>query len=93
MDGAALPGAVQYLRDRILQALVGVGDAQLDAVQPTRPRRAEELAPERLGLGLTDVQADDLAATALVDAVGDHQRLVPHPPGSRTRSILASSHR
>src|SRR5829696_2980240 len=44
-----------------------------------RPRK--ELTPERLGLGFPDVQADDLAAAAVVDAVGDHQGLVPHPTG------------
>jgi hypothetical protein len=49
--------------------------------QPTGARPAQELPQERLGLGLTDVQADDLTAAALVDAVGDHQRLVPDPAG------------
>jgi len=48
---------------------------------PTGAQPAQELPPERLGLGLTDVQADDLTAAALVDAVGDHQRLVLDPAG------------
>ena len=37
VDGAALPAAAQHLADRVLQALMGVGDAQLDAIQPTGP--------------------------------------------------------
>ena len=37
---------------------------------PTGAQPAQELPQERLGLGLTDVQADDLTAAALVDAEG-----------------------
>jgi hypothetical protein len=79
VDGAALPGAAKHLRDRRLQAGVGVADAQPDAVQPTSPQAAQELAPEALGLGLANVQADHLPAAGGVHAVGDHQRLVAHP--------------
>lgn len=48
---------------------------------PSRPRvqRAQELAPERLGLCLVDIQADHLAAASLVHAVGDDQALLAHP--------------
>jgi hypothetical protein len=42
-------------------------------------RYSQRRAPERLGLGLADVQADHLTAAGLMDAVGDHQRLVAHP--------------
>ena len=45
---------------------------------PTRPRATsdrEELAPERLGLRLADVEADDLAPAGLVDGVRDHDAL------------------
>jgi len=58
---------------------VGVGDAQPHAGQPTGAQATEELAPERLGLGLADVDPDGLTAAGLVHAVGDHQRLVAHP--------------
>jgi hypothetical protein len=58
---------------------VGVGDAQPHPVQATSAQAAEELPPEALGLGLAHVQADHLAAAAVVHAVGDHQRLVAHP--------------
>lgn len=59
---------------------MGVGDAQSDAVEAAAPQRAQELAPERLGLDLADVEADHLTAAALVHAVGDHQRLRDHVP-------------
>src|SRR5947209_7493880 len=44
-----------------------------------RDQPARELAPERLGLGLADVEADDLAASGLVDAVGDDHALSDDP--------------
>ena len=60
---------------------MGVRDAQAHALESAGPQAAEELPPERLGLGRTHVQADDLPAAALVDPVGDHQRLVADPAG------------
>ena len=81
VDGAALPRAAKDLGDGLLEALVGVGDAQPDSGQPAGAQAAEELAPERRGLGLADVDADDLAAAGLMDCVGDHQRLVAHAAG------------
>ena len=79
VHGAALPGAAEDLGDRGLQAGVGVGDGELDADQAARDQAREELGPERLGLGLADIDAEDLAPAGLVHAVGDHQRLVDHP--------------
>src|SRR3954449_7495665 len=43
---------------------------------PARDQAPEELGPKRLGLGLADIDREDLAATGLVDAMRDHQRLV-----------------
>jgi hypothetical protein len=46
---------------------------------PVRPRAhqtAEEVGPKRLGLGLADVEAENLAPAGLVHAVRDHQRLL-----------------
>jgi len=76
VHGAALPGAAEHLGDRGLEALVGVRDAELGAGQAAGAQGAQELTPEGLGLGLADVDADDLSAPALVDAVGDDQSLV-----------------
>jgi hypothetical protein len=73
--------AAQHRGDRVLEPLVGIGDTQPHAHQSTGAQAAQELPPERLGLGFTHIQADDLAAAALVDPVGDHQRLVAHPAG------------
>ena len=61
VHGAALPRAAEHPGDRVLEALVGVGDAQAHAVQAAAAQRSEELAPERLGLDLADVEADHLA--------------------------------
>src|SRR6185437_9115745 len=57
-----------------------VTDDQLAAQQPTLEQAPEEHCPERLGLGLADVQADDLPAARLVDAVGDDHALAPDAP-------------
>ena len=57
VDGAALPGAAEDLRDRGLQAGVRVGDGQLDADQAALDQASEEVGPERLGLGLADIDA------------------------------------
>jgi hypothetical protein len=75
MDRAALPWAAEHAGDGVLEALVRVADAQADAVEAAAAERAQELAPERLGLDLADVEADHLAPARFVHAVGDHDRL------------------
>jgi hypothetical protein len=79
VHGAALPrrAGAQDPGDRCLQAGVRVADDQLAANQAAGDQIAQELRPERLGLGLADVQADDFAAAGLVDAVGDDHALPP----------------
>jgi hypothetical protein len=79
VDGAALPGAAKDLADGGVEAGVGVGDDQLHPLQPASPQRPQEATPERLGLGLPNVQADNLPAAGLRHAVGDHQGLVADP--------------
>jgi hypothetical protein len=66
VHGATLPGAAQHLGDGLLEALVGVGDHQLHARQAAADQAAQELPPERLGLGRTHIQADDLTLAGLV---------------------------
>ena len=68
--------APEDLRDRGLQPGVRVGDRELHADQAARDQAPEELGPERLGLGLADIDREDLAPAGLVHAVRDHQRLV-----------------
>jgi len=77
---AALPRRPEHLRQRRLQARVGIRDRQLDANQPTGHQAAQELAPERLGLGLAHVQPEDLPPPGLVHTMGDHHAPVHHPP-------------
>ena len=79
VDRAALPGAAEHLRERRLQPRMGVRDRELHPAQPTLDQRMQELAPERLGLRLADVEADDLPATGLVHRVRDHHALRHHP--------------
>ena len=54
--------------------------ARCTPVRPraTRPRRKS--GPKRLGLGLADVEAANLAPAGLVHTVRDHQRLVHGAP-------------
>jgi hypothetical protein len=54
---------------------MGVRDGQLDADQAALDESSQEFGPERLGLGLTDIDREDLAAPGLVDTMGDDQRL------------------
>jgi hypothetical protein len=79
VHGAALPRRAEHLGDRVLQALVGIADDQLHADQAARDEVPEEVGPERLGLRLADVQADDLPAAGLMDAVGDDHALALDP--------------
>jgi hypothetical protein len=46
VDSAAPPGGVHQLGDGGLDALVGVGDDELDAAQAAPPELAQELGPE-----------------------------------------------
>jgi hypothetical protein len=43
--------------------------------KPARDQGPEELAPERLGLGFADIQADDLPTSGLVDGMRDDDAL------------------
>jgi hypothetical protein len=46
---------------------------------PISGEPAEDAGPERFGLGLADVEGEDLAPAGLMPAMGDHQRRVDHP--------------
>src|SRR3954467_12875462 len=69
---------------------MGVGDAHPDAVEAAALERAQELAPERFGLDLTDVEADHFAPAGVLDGVGDHE---PWRPRARPRGPSPASHR
>ena len=50
---------------------MGIGDHELDAAQPPAGQLAQELRPDRLGLGGADLHAQHLAPSVAVDADGD----------------------
>ena len=61
VHSAPLPGRAEDAGDGGLEALVGIGDDQLHALQSATDEVLEEGRPERLGFARADVQADDLA--------------------------------
>ena len=69
-----MPGGAQGPGDRLLEALVGVGDDQLHALQAAPDQGLEEAGPERLGLRGTDLEPDDLTPAVRVDREGDYRR-------------------
>ena len=50
---------------------MGIGDDELDATQAATGQLAQELRPDRLGLGGADLHAQNLAAAVGVDADGN----------------------
>jgi hypothetical protein len=48
--------AAEHRGDRLPEALVGVTDAQPSALEAAGAQAAQELPPERLGLGRTDIE-------------------------------------
>ena len=83
MDPAALPGRVDQLGAGGLDALVGVGDDQLDAAQTPPSQLAQKLHPERLGLRGTDVHAQHFAPPIRIDADRDDD-------GHRNDTVIAA---
>ena len=73
MDVAALPGAAERLRDRCFQSGGRVTDGRLDTHLAARDELAREVGTERLALGLADIDAQNLPAVGLMDAVRDDQ--------------------
>ena len=67
----ALPGGGEDLGDGGLDALVGVGDDELDAAQAAPRQLPEEGGPEGLGLRRTDIHAQHFAPAIGIDADGD----------------------
>ena len=54
--------------------------ASCTQMRPRLTRPLRNSVQERLGLGLADVNREDLASPALMHAVGDDERLVDHAP-------------
>ncbi len=93
VDGAALPGAAQDLRDRGLQTRVRVADGELDTDQPALDQAAQERGPERLGLGLADVDGEISRRPVSWTPCAITSALFTTRPPARTFSIFASRNR
>jgi diguanylate cyclase (GGDEF)-like protein len=91
VHGAALPGAAEHLGDRRLQLGVRVRDGELHTDQAALDELPEEVGPERLDLGLADVEAHDFAPPGLVNAVRDHQRPVDHAAAAEAVELLRTT--
>lgn len=74
VDAAALPGGGEDLGDGGLDALVGIGDDELDAAQAAPRQLAQEGGPEGLGFGGADIHAQHLAPAVGIDADRDDDR-------------------
>ena len=61
-----LPGGAQHLAAGGLDALVSVGDHQLDAAQTAARELPEELGPDRFGLRGADLHAQHLTPPSLL---------------------------
>lgn len=64
VDAAALPSGAENLRDGGFDALMSIADDQLHAPQAPPRQLAEELSPNRLGLGSAYFQTQNLTAAA-----------------------------
>ncbi len=69
----------EHARDRRLEPLMLIGDRQAHTIKTALLERAQKLGPERAGLDLPDIQADHLLDPALMDRVGDDDRVRHHP--------------
>jgi hypothetical protein len=72
MNSAPLPCRTEHPGDGVAQAIVSVGNHQLDALETTLDQALEESRPERFGFGRAETQADDLAPALGRDRHGDY---------------------
>ena len=86
----ALPRRAEDLRDRRLEAGVGVANREAHTHQPAGDEASQARRPKRVGFGFADVDADDLAPPGLVHAMRDDQRLDHQAPAVADFSTLAS---
>src|SRR6516165_9482435 len=69
---AALPGGIEHFGNGRLDALMGIGDYELDTTQPAACQLAQEGSPKRLGFRGADVEPENFAAPIAVDADRDN---------------------
>src|SRR5207247_993946 len=73
MNSAPLPCRTEHAGDRVAQAIVSVGNHQLDALETTLDQALQKSRPERFGFGRAETQADDLAPAFGCDRHGDYR--------------------
>src|SRR5207237_3296070 len=75
MGSAALPArALEYRRDRSLQALVRIARHEFDAVQSTRYQAPKEGMPEGTILAGSHVEPEQLPLAVMIADDSDHHR-------------------
>ena len=84
MNPTALVSGVEDPPRGGAQALVIIGDHQLHAAQATIGQGAQEVGPERFGLGGAGGDAQNLALAVLVDRDG-HYHGTAHNPATIAR--------
>src|SRR3546814_8996070 len=72
--------ALEHGPDRCKQSRVSVGDHQFHPVHPAGLEGAQERGPERLRLGVADLEAEDFPAPVGGYADRDDDGLGDHPP-------------
>ncbi len=83
MNTAPLPRSGEHFRHGGLDALMRIGNDELDAAQASPRQLAQELRPDRLGLGRADLHAQHLASAR---CTGSRQsRPAPSRPGPLVR--------
>src|SRR5205814_10206006 len=81
VHAAALPGRLEHLGCRGLDAFVAVADHEFHATQAAPVQAAQELGPERLGFAGADLQAQHFALTFGVHAYSDYYGHAHDAPG------------
>ena len=74
MPAAALPGGAEDAGDGVAQAVVGIGDDELDALQAASHQALEEARPKRLSLAGPNAEADDFTPAVGRHRHGDYRR-------------------
>src|SRR5205814_10045753 len=81
VHAAALPGRLEHLGCRGLDAFVAVADHEFHATQAAPVQAAQELGHERLGFAGADLQAQHFALTFGVHAYSDYYGHAHDTPG------------
>lgn len=93
VDPAPLPGGGKHLRHCGLDALMRIGDGELDAAQASSCQLAQEFRPDRFCLGCPDFHAEHFASAVGVDAHRDDDGDSDDAPAAMNLQIGGMSRR